>query len=124
MSYVLVAEDDPHIQLLVRRKLESAGFEVRTTPDGGEALQMAADERPRILILDVMLPSLSGLDICQQVMEGYGAGAPPIIIMSARGQQTDVDAGEHAGADAYLIKPFSPKELLDQVEECLGRYEG
>ncbi len=119
MSYILVAEDDPHIQLLVRRKLEGAGYEVRTTIDGNDAVQMAFENRPRILLLDVMLPGCSGLEICEKVKTHFGDSAPPVIIMSARGQQSDVDAGEQAGADDYLIKPFAPKDLLAHIQKWI-----
>ncbi len=121
MTYSLVAEDDPYIQLLVRRKLEGAGYEVRATPDGDAALSMALDCPPRLLLLDVMLPGRTGLEICQEIKARYGGDAPPIIIISARGQQSDVEAGDRAGADDYLIKPFSPKDLLDHVQEFLRR---
>ncbi len=121
MTYILIAEDDPHIQLLIQRKLETAGYKVRTTPDGEEALKMALAEQPRIVLLDVMLPGRTGLEVCYEIKQRLGKTAPPIIIISARGQQSDVDAGESAGADDYLIKPFSPRDLLDHVEAILQR---
>jgi DNA-binding response OmpR family regulator len=121
MSYVLIAEDDPHILLLIQRKLETAGYKVRATPDGSEALRMVMDEIPRIVLLDVMLPGHSGLTVCHKLKQQLGADSPPVIIISARGQQTDVDAGMAAGADDYLIKPFSPRDLLDHVEALLSR---
>jgi DNA-binding response OmpR family regulator len=120
MTYILVAEDDPHIQLLIQRKLETAGYKVRTTPDGSEALQMVLDEPPRCLLLDVMLPGHSGLEVCRQIKQRLGNKAPPVIIISARGQKADVEAGEAAGADDYLIKPFSPRDLLEHVEAALS----
>ncbi len=119
MTYVLVAEEDPHIQLLIQRKLETAGHPVRTTADGSEALRMALDDPPRILLLDIMLPGLSGLEVCFQVKQRLGSKAPPVIIVSARGQPSDVEAGDVAGADDYLIKPFSPRDLLEHVEALL-----
>ncbi len=121
MTYILVAEDDPHIQLLIQRKLETAGYRVRTTPDGSEALQMVLDEPPRILLLDVMLPGQTGLEVCYQIKQKLGKKAPPVIIISAKGQQSDVAAGDAAGADDYLIKPFSPRDLLEHVEAALNR---
>lgn len=121
MSYILVAEDDPSIQLLVRRKLENAGFQVRATADGNEALAMAAVELPALMLLDVMIPGCDGLEVCRQIKARYGLGAPPVIIISARGQKADVDAGEQVGADDYLIKPFIPRELLEHVQVMLRR---
>ncbi len=121
MTYILVAEDDPHIQLLIQRKLETAGYKVRTTPNGSEALRMALDEPPRVVLLDVMLPGLSGLDVCSSLKKQLEAKSPPVIIISARGNQADVSAGERAGADDYLIKPFSPHDLLEHVEALIRR---
>jgi len=121
MTYVLVAEDDPHIQLLIQRKLELSGYKVQTTPDGDIALRMALENPPRLLLLDVMLPGQNGLEICRQVKEHFGSQAPKVIIVSARGQQDDVEAGDAVGADDYLIKPFQPRDLLERVEAVLGR---
>lgn len=121
MSYILVAEDDPSIQLLVRRKLENAGFQVRATADGNDALAMAAAELPMLMLLDVMIPGCDGLEVCRQIKMRYGAAAPPVIIISARGQKADVDAGEEVGADDYVIKPFVPRELLEHVNAMLRR---
>jgi DNA-binding response OmpR family regulator len=121
MSYILVAEDDPHIQLLIQRKLEVAGYQVRTTSDGISALEMARSNLPRIMLLDIGLPGITGLEVCQAIKQELGATAPPVLIISARGSETDVDAGDEVGADDYLIKPFSPGELLVHVEALLKR---
>ncbi len=121
MSYVLIAEDDAHIRLLIQRKLETAGYKVRATPNGAEALQMALDDPPRIVLLDVMLPGMNGLDVCHSIKTALAVKAPPVIIISARGNQTDVNAGEAAGADDSLIKPFSPHDLLEHAEALLDR---
>ncbi len=121
MSYVLVAEDDPYIQLLIARKLQGAGFQVRTTPNGDEALRLALNDIPQILLLDIMLPGRGGLEICQEVKTQLGSKAPPVLIISARGQTSDVNAGTAAGADDYVIKPFSPSDLLVHVQKLLAR---
>src|SRR5258708_9409286 len=121
MSYVLIAEDDAHIRLLIQRKLETGGYKVRATPNGAEALQMALDDPPRIVLLDVMLPGMNGLDVCHSIKTALAVKAPPVIIISARGNQTDVSAGEAAGADDYLVKPISPHDLLERVETLLDR---
>jgi DNA-binding response OmpR family regulator len=121
MSYVLVAEDDPHIQLMIQRKLELAGYKTRVTANGNEALKMALEDIPSILLLDIMLPGTNGLEVCKLVKEGLGASAPPIIIVSAKGDPGDVRAGEEAGANDYVIKPFSPGELLRRIENLLHR---
>ncbi len=116
MSYVLVVEDDTYIQLLIARKLQSAGYSVRALANGQDALALALREPPSILLLDVMLPDINGLEICRAVKTKLGAKAPPVIILSARGQISDVQAGKAVGADDYLIKPFAPRELLARVQ--------
>src|SRR5690348_7837043 len=121
MKYVLIAEDDPHIQLMIQRKLELAGYKTRVTANGNDALKMALEDKPSILLLDIMLPGVSGLDVCRSVKEQLGASSPPIIIVSAKGDPSDVQAGEEAGANDYVIKPFSPGELLRRVEKLLHR---
>jgi two-component system phosphate regulon response regulator PhoB len=123
VSYILVAEDDPHIQLLVRRKLENAGYQVRTVPNGTDALRLALESEiiPRVMLIDVLLPDKNGLDICREVKARLGDAAPPVIIMSALGREADVLAGEAAGADDYLIKPFAPKQLLEHVHTYARR---
>lgn len=119
MKRILVAEDEPHLLLLIRRKLESAGYDVVPIVNGEEALQLALDNTPDLMLLDVMLPGRDGLEICQQVKTSLGDNAPPVILISARGQQFDVQAGIAAGADDYIIKPFAPGVLLERVQSAL-----
>lgn len=116
MSTIILAEDDQHIQLLIERKLASAGYQVEIFGNGEDALNHALNNPPKLMILDVMLPGISGLDVCQQVKIQLGSAAPAVLILSARGTVDDVAAGEAAGADDYLIKPFSPADLLTVVE--------
>jgi DNA-binding response OmpR family regulator len=120
MAHILVVEDELHILLLIQRKFESAGYTVSTATDGDEALRMALENKYDLLLLDVMLPGREGLEICREVKTTLGADAPPVILMSARGQQIDVEAGRKAGADDYVIKPFSPRQLLEHVEAIFG----
>lgn len=121
MSRILVAEDEPHILLLIQRKLETAGHLVTTATDGNQALELALREKPDLLLLDIMMPGREGLEVCKEVKNAYGDSAPPVIIISALGQQIDVEAGISAGADDYIIKPFSPRALLERVEAALYR---
>jgi DNA-binding response OmpR family regulator len=120
MKCILVVEDELHILLLIQRKLESAGYTVQGASDGNEALRLALQGHYDLLLLDVMLPGREGLDICREVKAALGEKAPPVILMSARGQQIDVKAGQDAVADDYIIKPFSPRQLLERVEEAMG----
>lgn len=119
MSLILVAEDEPHILLLIQRKLESAGYSVVTTMNGDEALELALRDKPDLILLDIMLPGREGLEICREVKQHYGSDAPPVILISALGQQIDVEAGIAAGADDYIIKPFSPRVLLERIQSAL-----
>lgn len=121
MSRILVAEDEPHILLLIQRKLETAGHTVATATNGDDALEMALRDRPDLLLLDILMPGREGLDVCKEVKTAYGDSAPPVIIISALGQQLDVEAGISTGADDYIIKPFSPRALLERVEAALYR---
>src|SRR5690606_17350984 len=121
MPRILVAEDEPHILLLIQRKLETAGYSVTTATNGRDALEIALRERPDLLLLDILMPEIEGLAICKEVKETFGDDAPPVIIISALGQQIDVEAGISAGADDYIIKPFSPRVLLERVEAALYR---
>lgn len=119
MSTILVAEDESHILLLIQRKLELAGYTILTTSDGEEALQLALQNKSDLLILDVMLPGREGLEVCREVKATLGDKAPFVILISARGQHMDVEAGMDAGADDYIIKPFSPRALLERVDKAL-----
>jgi DNA-binding response OmpR family regulator len=121
MSRILVAEDELHILLLIQRKLESAGHTVIATETGDQALERALHDKPDLLLLDIMLPGCSGLDVCREIKTRFGNQAPPVVLISARGQQTDVEAGLEAGADDYIIKPFSPRLLLDRINLALGK---
>ncbi|GAB4547682.1 MAG: hypothetical protein OHK0023_09520 [Anaerolineae bacterium] len=117
MTYILIVEDDHSIQLMVRRKLENSqiSYPIRGYTNGAEGLQAAMENRPQLALLDVALPHVSGLEICRAIKDRYGENAPPVILISAYGQAEHVKAGEDAGADDYIIKPFSPRDLLDVV---------
>lgn len=120
MGYILVAEDDRDMLLLTQRKLELSGYtNVWSTDDGRAALEQALADPPMLMILDIMLPGLDGLSVCAEVKAKLGTKAPPVIITSARGQKTHLREGEMAGADAYLVKPFSPNDLIAQVKALL-----
>jgi len=120
MAHILIAEDESDIMLLIRRRLESAGYTVTATSNGLDVLPLTEQERPDLVLLDIMLPGREGIDICRDIKTGLGPDAPPVVLMSARGQQFDVQAGFEAGADDYLIKPFSPRALLERIEMLLA----
>jgi two-component system, OmpR family, phosphate regulon response regulator PhoB len=118
---LLVAEDDPDIRELVLFKLRAAGFDVTTAVDGREALTRALEEPPDLVLLDVMMPGLSGLEVCAALREDDATARIPIILLTAKAQEADVTSGLGVGADDYVVKPFSPRELLTRVQAVLAR---
>ena len=115
---VLVADDDPLIQRLVRTHLDRAGFRVLTAGDGEEALDVAVTEQPDLIVLDLMLPKLDGFEVCKRIRE---FSLVPVVMLTARGEQVDQLRGFEAGADDYLTKPFAPPELLARIRAVLRR---
>ena len=121
MSAVLIADDDPDIRDLVAFKLEQAGFAVTAVDNGLAALSAARERPPDLVVLDVMMPGLSGIDVCRQLRAEPATATLPIILLTARAQEGDVEVGFGAGADDYVVKPFSPRELVSRVEAALAR---
>jgi len=117
---VLVADDDEDILSLVAYVLEAAGYGVVAAHDGEEALQLALDRRPAVAVLDVMMPQLDGLEVTRRLRATEGLEELPIILLTARVADSDVQDGFGAGATAYLRKPFSPHDLRQQVAAALG----
>src|ERR1700736_5158317 len=120
-SPILVVDDDPKIVTLVRTYLEREGFSVVTAANGRAALAAVIESEPRLIVLDLMLPELDGLALMRIVRE---RSEVPIVILSARGSAADRVYGIHEGADDYLVKPFSPAELVVRVKAVLRRTEG
>ncbi len=115
---VLIAEDDENIRDLIKLYLESEGCETICTGDGAEALQLVEEHCPQLAILDIMMPSMSGLEVTQSLRR---KGMMPILILSAKGQDQDKILGLNMGADDYLAKPFNPLELIARVKALLRR---
>jgi two-component system alkaline phosphatase synthesis response regulator PhoP len=121
-SRILVIEDEPDMVLGLKDNFEFEGYEVVTAADGATGLDRARALKPDLLILDIMLPKLSGLEVCKTLRgEGFEA---PIIMLTARGQEIDKVVGLELGADDYVTKPFSIRELLARVRAILRRTEG
>jgi len=118
MKTILVVDDEPKIVQLVRDYLERAGYAVRTAGDGKAALALARRERPDLIVLDLGLPELDGLDVTRELRKTSDA---PIIMLTARGEESDKLVGLELGADDYITKPFSPKELVARVRVVLRR---
>lgn len=117
---VLVVDDDRVIQQLLEVNLELEGYEVvATAADGREALEKIAELKPDLVILDIMMPKMDGLEVCRRLKADPKLSKIPVILLSARAQDLDVRAGLEIGASAYLTKPFDPVELLDVVGRLL-----
>ncbi len=118
---ILVIDDEPQIADLCRDYLVAAGFEVLTAGDGPKGLALARRERPDLVVLDLMLPGMDGLDVCRELRRD---GSVPIIMLTARVEESDKLVGLELGADDYLTKPFSPRELVARVRTVLRRASG
>ena len=119
---VLVVEDEPTIGEVVSRYLERAGYATRVEGDGLGALEAARERRPDLVVLDLMLPGLDGLEVMRRLHEG-DARRPAIILLTARGEESDRITGLRLGADDYVVKPFSPAELVARVDAVLRRVD-
>ena len=117
---VLVVDDDPVIQKLLKVNFEMEGYDVITAGDGAEGLAAARAEIPDVVILDIMMPKMTGLEVLAALKQDKKTEAIPVILLSAKAQASDVQAGLDRGADAYVTKPFDPLELLDRVSEFIG----
>ncbi len=115
----LVVDDETDILRLISIKLKKAGFEVVTARDGQEGLDKALAEKPDIMLVDVMMPRMDGYSVVSEVRQQLGSEAPIIILLTAKGQEVDVVKGLSSGADDYIIKPFSPRELIARINFVL-----
>ena len=121
---ILVVDDEPTILDVVSRYLDRAGYRAKVAGDGAEALRMADAERPDLVVLDLMLPGMSGLEVMRRLREGERErGRLSIILLTAKGEQSDRIAGLRLGADDYVAKPFSPAELVARVDAVLRRVD-
>ncbi len=121
MTIILVADDDEDILELVNYKLSQSGYEVVAVPDGKMAIEKAREHRPNLMILDVAMPFHSGIDVTLEVRKDPNLKSTPIILLTAKSMEQDVERGFAAGANDYITKPFSPRELLSRVQAILGR---
>jgi DNA-binding response OmpR family regulator len=117
---ILVIEDDPDIRELIAISLRRAGFVVEPVENGERGLERAQARPPDLAIVDVMMPGISGHEVVQRLASDASTASIPIMMLSARGQARDVDDGFASGAHAYVVKPFSPRELVTRVSELLA----
>jgi two-component system, OmpR family, response regulator ResD len=122
---VLVVDDEPTITEVVSRYLERAGYDTRVASDGREALRLAGAERPDLIVLDLMLPGMDGLEVMRRLREPAAGGdrRVSVILLTAKGEATDRVIGLRLGADDYVVKPFSPAELVARVDAVLRRVD-
>ncbi|MEN9924833.1 phosphate regulon transcriptional regulator PhoB [Novosphingobium sp.] len=118
---VLIVEDDTALSELLQWHFNSEGYDVRATADGEDALIMVREELPDLIVLDWMIESLSGVEVCRQLRKARESARVPIMMLTARGEEEDKIRGLKTGADDYLTKPFSPRELLARAEALLRR---
>ena len=117
---ILIADDEPNILISLEFLMKREGYDVKLARDGQEALDAIIQHRPALVLLDVMMPKKSGFDVCQEVRARDDVGRTPILMLTARGRDTDVAKGLELGANAYMTKPFSTKELVEKVKELLS----
>ena len=120
MQTILVADDDPDIQALVVLRLERSGYRVLRAADGQQALDLALRERPDLAVLDITMPKLDGYEVTRSLRANAETADMPVILLTARVQESDVTRGVEAGATEYVKKPFSPQELGARVSAILG----
>ena len=118
---VLVIDDDPVILELLRINFEIEGFEVISASDGQEGLQRAGSDHPDVILSDIMMPRLDGLQLLTELKGNPATAHLPVVLLSAKAQRVEVDQGLALGADDYVTKPFDPLELLDRVNAALGK---
>ena len=116
---ILIADDEPNILISLEFLMKREGYEVLLARDGQEALDLLRRERPRLVLLDVMMPRKTGFEVCQEVRNDDSIRSTLILMLTAKGRETDVVKGLALGADAYMTKPFSTRELVQKVREML-----
>jgi len=122
-SKILIVDDEAHLRMLIQQtleELEDDGVELLTATNGEEALETIQAEKPRLVFLDVMMPKLSGFDVCNRVKNTLGLNDVYIVLLTAKGQEFDRQKGQEVGADVYMTKPFDPDALLEKAREVLG----
>jgi len=124
MSKVLIADDDPTILMLLRVNLEMEGYEVVSATDGIEAVELASEQAPDLVILDIMMPRMDGLEARSKMLEIPELSQIPVIFLSARAQQVDIEKGMGSGATEYVTKPFDPPDLMSTIERILRLTKG
>lgn len=120
MKSILLADDEENLRVLVHETLEGPAYEILEASDGEEAVEMARRRRPDLLVLDWMMPGKTGVEVSAEIRSLEATRDIPIILLTAKNQSDDIAAAFDSGVTSYLVKPFSPAELLGKVQELLG----
>ena len=123
-SKILIAEDEPNIVLSLEFLLKGAGYEVAVARDGAAAIKLAAALHPDLVVLDVMLPLIDGFEVCRRIHGNPATKGARILMLTARGRESEMEKGVAAGANAYMTKPFATKELIETVAGLIGTPRG
>ncbi len=123
MAKILIAEDERDIRDLITFTLRFAGHEVVATTNGEEAYQRALEDPPDLILLDVRMPRMTGYEACKRIKAEESTSDIPIVFLSAKGQETEVRTGLEAGAEKYILKPFSPDQLTQEVSKILTEFD-
>jgi DNA-binding response OmpR family regulator len=123
LKRILVAEDEPSIVLSLEFLLTEAGYEVFTAVNGAEALKLAEQHKPDLLVLDIMLPVVNGFEVCRTIRSNPALRDMPILMLTARGREQEIARGLALGANAYVTKPFGTRELMMEIRELLSTPE-
>jgi DNA-binding response OmpR family regulator len=116
---ILIADDEPNILVSLEYLMKREGYEVSVARDGVEALDVLRRERPRLVLLDVMMPGKSGFEVCQEIRSDEALRETRVLMLTAKGRETDIAKGLGVGANGYMTKPFSTRELVQKVREML-----
>jgi CheY-like chemotaxis protein len=120
---VLVVDDEPNILMSLEFLMRKSGYEVFIARDGTEALQLVHEQRPHVVVLDIMMPEVDGYEVCQAIRANPALAHMRVIFLSAKSKEADIERGYAAGADLYLTKPFSTKELMQHIHKLMPTHE-
>ncbi len=115
MAQVLIVEDEPDVLLLLENRVRAAGHDVESVTDGETAIEVLAERRPAVIVLDWMMPRVSGIDVLERLRVDDPEHAVKVLMLTAKSQQSDIDRAYAAGADDYIVKPFSSRDLIERI---------
>lgn len=118
--HILTVDDDAGIRRLVQLNLQRAGYRVTTAVDGLDALEKIPEDRPDLMIVDVTMPRLDGIELLRRIKGNPDTASIPVVMLTAKSQDADIQEGSRSGAEAYIPKPFNPRQLLETVQTALG----